>query len=298
MNNQNTIVATNPGQFYYHQRGVNTFATTTSWEFRLSWPDKFSPQVAGGMPIHAYVQLAGSDERLDRLDAAVDQPLLERRAEPVRRRDCRRHDHRQQRPGRRHSLGECPPRLQPEGHNTVIDLHEGADHVRPLPVRRRSSRPSRAAQSSARAPRTRRSSVAARRSPSSTARPSIRPAPVSRTPGSSSSRARTRRRPRPTATATTSSTMARHAPPRTVSQAPAPARGPAGLAIAGGATVLTILGNGVAADAERHLPDRNHRHGGPPGERVAGDRASPTLPTHSISVSKGSAYNRNLKFRN
>jgi hypothetical protein len=59
MNNQNTIVATNPGQFYYHQRGTNSFPGTTSWEFKLSWPDKFSPQMLGGMPIHAYVQLAG-----------------------------------------------------------------------------------------------------------------------------------------------------------------------------------------------------------------------------------------------
>jgi hypothetical protein len=59
MNAQNTIVATNPGQFYYHQRGTNSFPATTSWEFSLSWPDKFSPQTTGGMPIHAYVQLAG-----------------------------------------------------------------------------------------------------------------------------------------------------------------------------------------------------------------------------------------------
>jgi hypothetical protein len=55
----NTIVATNPGQFYYHQRVTNTFATTASVDFSIQWPCQFMTQTDGqGTPIHAYVQYA------------------------------------------------------------------------------------------------------------------------------------------------------------------------------------------------------------------------------------------------
>ena len=59
VNAQNTINATNPGQFYYHQRATSPYAGTTSWTFELQWPTEFVPQTTGGMPIHAYVQLPG-----------------------------------------------------------------------------------------------------------------------------------------------------------------------------------------------------------------------------------------------
>jgi len=63
VNAQNTIVATNPGQFYYHQRVVNTFTAPTSMSFTVTWPDKFTTQVAGGNPVHAYVELAGQTNK-------------------------------------------------------------------------------------------------------------------------------------------------------------------------------------------------------------------------------------------
>jgi hypothetical protein len=59
MNPKNEIVATNPGQFYYHQRAVNTSGTTSSVKFDIDWPCQFVPQTSGGQPIHAYVQLPG-----------------------------------------------------------------------------------------------------------------------------------------------------------------------------------------------------------------------------------------------
>jgi len=59
LNAQNSITATNPGQFYYHQRGTSTYSVPTAWSFKLDWPSAFGPQTTGGMPIHAYVQLPG-----------------------------------------------------------------------------------------------------------------------------------------------------------------------------------------------------------------------------------------------
>ncbi len=59
LNNRNVVVATNPGQFYYHQRATNPFSVATKWEFNLNWPKEFTAQMEGGNPIHAYVQLAG-----------------------------------------------------------------------------------------------------------------------------------------------------------------------------------------------------------------------------------------------
>ena len=58
MNNKNVINATNPGQFYYHQRAVNTFPGPTTFEFRLNWPADFETQTTGGQPLHVYVRLA------------------------------------------------------------------------------------------------------------------------------------------------------------------------------------------------------------------------------------------------
>jgi uncharacterized protein (DUF2141 family) len=58
LNPSNTIVATNPGQFYYHQRGLNTSGSTASMQFTVNWPCQFTTQTAGGQPIHAYVQYA------------------------------------------------------------------------------------------------------------------------------------------------------------------------------------------------------------------------------------------------
>jgi hypothetical protein len=59
LNPSNSIVATNPGQFYYHQRAVNTSGGTASMQFTINWPCQFTTQTVGGQPIHAYVQLPG-----------------------------------------------------------------------------------------------------------------------------------------------------------------------------------------------------------------------------------------------
>lgn len=54
----NKIVATNPGQFYYHQR-VKNVATIASVDFAISWPCQFMTQTGTqGNPLHAYVQYA------------------------------------------------------------------------------------------------------------------------------------------------------------------------------------------------------------------------------------------------
>jgi uncharacterized repeat protein (TIGR01451 family) len=60
MNPKYVITATNPGQFYYHQRTqANPFPGLTTWRFRLDWPaEDFRPQTTNGMPIHAYVKEA------------------------------------------------------------------------------------------------------------------------------------------------------------------------------------------------------------------------------------------------
>jgi hypothetical protein len=55
----NTIVATNPGQFYYHQRVTNGLASAASVDFAISWPCQFMTQTGNqGNPLHAYVQFA------------------------------------------------------------------------------------------------------------------------------------------------------------------------------------------------------------------------------------------------
>ncbi len=59
LNPQNKIVATNPGQFYYHQRVTNSFPSTTAMDFVLDWPAAFATQTTNGQPLHAYVQLVG-----------------------------------------------------------------------------------------------------------------------------------------------------------------------------------------------------------------------------------------------
>jgi uncharacterized repeat protein (TIGR01451 family) len=67
VNNQNTIVATNPGQFYYHQRvtNIDTGTLNSSVDFEIDWPTDFVPQTSGGMPIHAYVRLDGTNTWTD-----------------------------------------------------------------------------------------------------------------------------------------------------------------------------------------------------------------------------------------
>jgi len=53
------IVATNPGQFYYHQRATNTSDAAANIAFSIKRPCQFMTQTNGtGQPIHAYVQLA------------------------------------------------------------------------------------------------------------------------------------------------------------------------------------------------------------------------------------------------
>src|SRR6185369_5111300 len=58
LNGQNAIVATNPGQFYYHQRATSPYSIPTQWQFNLNWPKEFTAQIEGGQPIHAYIQYA------------------------------------------------------------------------------------------------------------------------------------------------------------------------------------------------------------------------------------------------
>ena len=54
LNGKNVIVATNPGQFYYHQRAFNDTVADSpaSVDFQLHWDSYFAPQTSGGMPIH------------------------------------------------------------------------------------------------------------------------------------------------------------------------------------------------------------------------------------------------------
>ena len=60
LNGQSAIVATNPGQFYYHQRATSPYSPSvvTQWQFNVNWPKEFTAQTEGGQPIHAYVQYA------------------------------------------------------------------------------------------------------------------------------------------------------------------------------------------------------------------------------------------------
>ncbi len=58
LNGQNIVAATNPGQFYYHQRATSPYSIPTNWTFQFNWPCQFESQVNGGQPMHAYVQLA------------------------------------------------------------------------------------------------------------------------------------------------------------------------------------------------------------------------------------------------
>jgi hypothetical protein len=60
LNGQNVIVATNPGQFFYHQWATNPYSITTSWQFLLNWTDKFEAQTVGGDPIKVFIQMPGS----------------------------------------------------------------------------------------------------------------------------------------------------------------------------------------------------------------------------------------------
>ena len=114
VNNQNTIVATNPGQFYYHQRVFNDNMgnATASVDFEFNW-DRTSFRRSRWQPIHAYVRLAGSNTWTDWTPQSTHE-LLERDPEHMRRR-LRRLDHGQQRAGERRGLGHRPPRPPMQG---------------------------------------------------------------------------------------------------------------------------------------------------------------------------------------
>ena len=56
----NTVVATNPGQFFYHQWATNPYTITTTWKFQLNFGPDFITQTQDGNPIKAFVQLPGS----------------------------------------------------------------------------------------------------------------------------------------------------------------------------------------------------------------------------------------------
>jgi hypothetical protein len=58
LNGSNIVAATNPGQFYYHQRATSPYSIPTDWTFQFNWPCQFESQVNGGQPMHAYIQLA------------------------------------------------------------------------------------------------------------------------------------------------------------------------------------------------------------------------------------------------
>jgi hypothetical protein len=72
LNGQNTIVATNPGQFYFQPRVTSPFGVTTSMDFELSWSKDFVPQTNGGMPLHAYVRLPGGTTWTDWTPQSTD----------------------------------------------------------------------------------------------------------------------------------------------------------------------------------------------------------------------------------
>ena len=57
LDGKNVIVATNPGQFYYHQRATNSSGGSSSMQFDIQWPCQFQTQTTSGQPIHAYLQL-------------------------------------------------------------------------------------------------------------------------------------------------------------------------------------------------------------------------------------------------
>ena len=124
INSQNTIVATNPGQFYYHQRATNTSGATNSMQFTINWPCQFMTQTAGaGQPIHAYVQLPsdGPNTWRDWTPQSSNITWTNTNTSPAciktivggtaRHRD----DHAEERSGRGEGLGDGPSGLQPQG---------------------------------------------------------------------------------------------------------------------------------------------------------------------------------------
>src|SRR5206468_817125 len=60
----NSIVATNPGQFYQHVRVTNSTGSTQAVTVNASWPRNASPLLSfvtqGATPIHCYQELSGS----------------------------------------------------------------------------------------------------------------------------------------------------------------------------------------------------------------------------------------------
>ena len=164
LNAQNTIVATNPGQFYYHQRATNTSGGTASMGYTINWPCQFQTQTSGGQPIHAYVQYASDSANVWR-DWTPQSTGISWTNQPSRlatrsvRGPARAgHDHGQQRPGRREGLGHRPSRLRAQGHDRARTTTSVTHRSRTGP----SSRRSRSA-TAARATRAPHCSVAARR---------------------------------------------------------------------------------------------------------------------------------------
>ena len=129
VNPQNTVVATNPGQFAYQQRAENPYSIPTNWTFNLSWPCQFETQTTGGNPIKAWVQLpSDSAEYLAAMDESQQRHVVERHLpgwlQPdgrpeLRETHCSRHECRRRHSERsarvRQGLGRRPSRLRSEG---------------------------------------------------------------------------------------------------------------------------------------------------------------------------------------
>jgi hypothetical protein len=60
LNGQNVVVATNPGQFFYHQWAANPYTITTNWDFNLDWTSDFVAQTTGGQALKAFIQVPGA----------------------------------------------------------------------------------------------------------------------------------------------------------------------------------------------------------------------------------------------
>ncbi len=52
LNGQNIVAATNPGQFYYHQRATSPYSIPTNWTFQFNWPCQFEVRKFNGYTIY------------------------------------------------------------------------------------------------------------------------------------------------------------------------------------------------------------------------------------------------------
>ena len=72
LNSKNVIVATNPGQFYYHQRATNTSGSSSSMQFTINWPCQFQTADRGrSADPRVCAARFRRAEHVARLDAAV-----------------------------------------------------------------------------------------------------------------------------------------------------------------------------------------------------------------------------------